>query len=303
MRELVRCSEGNPTSSSSSSGIFLSPTLFPSSIVTTSMVSRLILSGAAEWPSVASGDVGSSSMAGREDEEEVGECSSASQSSWSFGLRIGEISGGDAQLRTLGLALGLEVFLVSCWWSWWGEQLRIGEHPSTNGLSLVRATSAPSGPPCGVKLLCCFCSPEKIQIREIKSTWTDTRSYSLDFFFVRFFSNSGFYFDSDPKWRGQTEGGKTCSKGTEDGGPSLCNHLAKQRSTVESRLSTWVYGSPRHVNKDRRNSRRGVASRRWPIRKQRAADAAEATVSEAALLDGTRRELALQFRHLKWAFV
>lgn len=49
---------------------------------------------------------------------------SSSSSSWSLGLRMGEMRGGDSLERTLGRGLVR------------GEQLRMGEQPSTNGLWL-----------------------------------------------------------------------------------------------------------------------------------------------------------------------
>lgn len=69
--------------------------------------------------------------------------------------------GGEAQQRPLGLGLGQEMRWGSLWqWSWCGEQLRMGEQPSTNGLSLQEATIS-KGAPRGVKQLGWFLSAKE----------------------------------------------------------------------------------------------------------------------------------------------
>lgn len=50
---------------------------------------------------------------------------------------------------------------------------------------------------------------------------------------------------------------------------------------------------------NRRNSRGDEASRRRPVGEQGTGDAAKAAVPEAAMLDGTGRELTLQLRQCK----
>lgn len=46
----------------------------------------------------------------------------------------------------------------------------MGEQPSTNGLALVGATFVSIEALCGVKLLGCFHSPEKIQNKKINES-------------------------------------------------------------------------------------------------------------------------------------
>lgn len=99
-----------------------------------------------------------------------GRCSSATSLSGSLGLRIGEMRGGEAQQRPLGLGLGREMRWGSLWqWSWCGEQLRMGEQPSTNGLSLQEATMS-RGAPRGVKQLGWFLSAEPTGVRAACAT-------------------------------------------------------------------------------------------------------------------------------------
>lgn len=112
IRELVSSSEGPlPSSSFNFPSILVS---LPSSIVTVSIGSTLTLSVVLGWVSGARGDKVSSSIEGREEEEEnEGSRPSTSWLSCSLGLRIGEMRGGEAQQRTLGLGLGLAL----CWGS------------------------------------------------------------------------------------------------------------------------------------------------------------------------------------------
>lgn len=142
------------TSSSSSSdprSIFISLPL--------SIRSRTVSAG---WVSRASGEDGSSSIEGRANKGEEGSWPSASWLSWSLGLRIGEMRGGEAQQRSLALGLDLALCWCSLWQlSWCGEQLRMGEQPSTNGLTVQEGTSTSRGTPCGVKVPGCFLSAKE----------------------------------------------------------------------------------------------------------------------------------------------